>query len=536
MYKDYLEPFFESAELEELQSYEEKKRAIYDRLESYRRKTLEIIRAGGGGKLIDVDREEAQLLEELEPLVDKANEISRRAYDRLRESYAADPERVFDDIEKAVQGITKQDYIQQQKEQNKTITLSIEEWKEELANLQAEKEMCEERKQPFQHAKALKELKKKIRTHEDMTKQGYRNCLHFIWGWVSPLSWVVYDYHLDVRRLQRIISSRAADFYKPPKDAKTTQDEIREKDERKAKDKKSWISMLEDPHQSDLIESGDNFIYDSIARAQTFKSDNGYTTIKIFNIDEPLHMTAETAKVMDMIAGKFHFQAESRIELDEFIALLPPEKAKTRWYAREKLAGACDFTSSIFISGQKKKNGKMVKENGYHICSWEWMDGNHNTIRIVYDPMFIEKAAELTSAPFPASLPTKTGKAYLLGRKLIRNKHLNTNEQNENIISVKALLKSSGIKVSEKDKHINRDVIEPFERYMDELSDLLSWEYCGKNGAPLPDEELENKTKYFFSWNIRAHFVDYPMEADVKRKQTIKHYSKKRNKKTKQKE
>lgn len=45
-------------------------------------------------------------------------------------------------------------------------------------------------------------------------------------------------------------------------------------------------------------------------------------------------------------------------------------------------------------------------------------------------------------------------------------------------------------KLTATDRAFGRRIIEPFERDMNALSSFLSWEYCGKNGSPLPAHDL----------------------------------------------
>jgi hypothetical protein len=92
------------------------------------------------------------------------------------------------------------------------------------------------------------------------------------------------------------------------------------------------------------------------------------------------------------------------------------------------------------------------------------------------------------------------------------------------IINVTTLLEAVGSipsyekVINSNDRHVQKRIIEPFEKGLDELLDrkvLVSWEYCNANGHPLTSEQLEDlnkngnrveikskKDKYYLKWDI----------------------------------
>ena len=93
---------------------------------------------------------------------------------------------------------------------------------------------------------------------------------------------------------------------------------------------------------------------------------------------------------------------------------------------------------------------------------------------------------------------------------------MNYFKKNADTLSVKTLLGCtpelpSYDDVVNKDRAVGRRIIEPFERDMNELSDLLRWEYCHANGTKLSDDELVNFNYYVFSGLlVKIRWKEYP--------------------------
>ncbi|MBD5128654.1 MAG: hypothetical protein HDT43_01830 [Ruminococcaceae bacterium] len=116
-------------------------------------------------------------------------------------------------------------------------------------------------------------------------------------------------------------------------------------------------------------------------------------------------------------------------------------------------------------------------------------------------------------------------------QKISDMKHLNRGKSNEDIIGVQTLLDSSPFmptyqEISEKCRHFKRDIIEPFRKNLDALSDALKWEYCYRANCPLEKSEAENLTYRQFS-ELKVHIMwnNYPpqkTESETPRKRTGK--------------
>lgn len=110
----------------------------------------------------------------------------------------------------------------------------------------------------------------------------------------------------------------------------------------------------------------------------------------------------------------------------------------------------------------------------------------------------------------------KNPNSYYFLKKISEHKKMNYFKKNADTLSVKTLLGCtpelpSYDDVVNTDRAVGRRIIEPFERDMNELSDLLRWEYCHANGTKLTDDELVNFNYHIFSGLlIKIKWKEYP--------------------------
>ena len=102
---------------------------------------------------------------------------------------------------------------------------------------------------------------------------------------------------------------------------------------------------------------------------------------------------------------------------------------------------------------------------------------------------------------------------------------MNCGKKNEDIISVKTLLDCAPClpmyeEVMAGDKKVTHRIIVPFERDMEALGDVLSWEYCHSMGSPLTEEEAAHFCYYTFqNAMVKIRWNDYPDQTErLKRK------------------
>jgi hypothetical protein len=121
----------------------------------------------------------------------------------------------------------------------------------------------------------------------------------------------------------------------------------------------------------------------------------------------------------------------------------------------------------------------------------------------------------------------KNPNSYYFLKKISEHKKMNYFKKNADTLSVKTLLGSTPElptydEVVNTDRAVARRIIEPFERDMNELSDLLKWEYCHSNGTKLTDEELFNFNYHvFYGLLIKVQWLSYP-ELQRKKSRAVK--------------
>lgn len=115
--------------------------------------------------------------------------------------------------------------------------------------------------------------------------------------------------------------------------------------------------------------------------------------------------------------------------------------------------------------------------------------------------------------------------AHALGRKLLEAFNMNIEAHRKEIeagrfevrLAVETLLKVTGLpteaEVRDKGRKYLEQIIRPFERDLDALSDMGKWEYCRAKGEPLQPSDDPKKYDTFSALYIRFTFKDYPAQA-----------------------
>lgn len=105
-----------------------------------------------------------------------------------------------------------------------------------------------------------------------------------------------------------------------------------------------------------------------------------------------------------------------------------------------------------------------------------------------------------------------------LGYKLQTHRFMNNGKNNQNTISIEALLNECDFNLDNKQR--TKLVITPFKRDLDKLKELgiiKRWEYCNSYGEPLKEEQL--KFFNFEHWRtlfVNFDLVDYPIKGQTK--------------------
>lgn len=167
----------------------------------------------------------------------------------------------------------------------------------------------------------------------------------------------------------------------------------------------------------------------------------------------------------------------------------------------------------------EEKRGKKTETYSFVNLADSGEIKRNGDIVFTYGTTFYNILLGYAVMPYPAQLQRlnnrKNPNSYYLLRKIAEHKNMNVGHKNEDIISVKTLLKSSPYiptyeEVMAKDRALSRRIIEPFERDMDALSDTLKWHYCRSGGTT--DDRLESTPAYedFIGRLVKIEWNSYP--------------------------
>ena len=291
-----------------------------------------------------------------------------------------------------------------------------------------------------------------------------------------------------------------------------------------------------------------NTSIDGITHSVTVKRDK--VTIKLNNMELLPGVKQETYVLLDVLAYKL---ASSGIKKAPYTVTLTLSEymefrgRKDRKETKKQVIKSLDvlWDMSISFTG----NGK--RENGFYdlrIIESKGVSRN-GLITVKFGTDFATMLTRYPIMDYPTQLWTfnsnKNPNSYYLMRKVAELKRTNLGKQREDIVSVNTLLKSCPLiptykEVMQNGKHVQQQIIEPFERDMDACSHTFEWEYCHSKGAPLTEDEyseLENGMDYhtFINLKIKINWKNYPDQTKriKKRKTAIQNAKRRKAKKEK---
>ena len=210
--------------------------------------------------------------------------------------------------------------------------------------------------------------------------------------------------------------------------------------------------------------------------------------------------------------------------------------------ARQQVKEDLETLSSIKLSFTQKLRGGESKE--YFNLALLGSHGIKNGIITVYlDTAFCTLLSGYNIMPYPRLLWKLSERinpnSFYFLRKISEHKNMNFDDRNANVISVVTLLNATPNIPSYKEvmktngKQLTQRIIDPFERDMDALIEVISWVYCHSNGAELTDEELRNMNyEIFIKLYVKIYWTLYPDETERLEKKAEYHKKPKKSSKT----
>lgn len=260
-----------------------------------------------------------------------------------------------------------------------------------------------------------------------------------------------------------------------------------------------------------------NFKLDKVTGAATIESESGDIVLKIKHYNDITDPRTSTYQLLDAITETLA-ETGRRSNVVELPLTEYMEKRglKDRKETRKQVEEDLEIIFNSSISLTESRNGKEQNFLDMRICDAKGI--KNGIISFSFGTTFFSLIKGYAVMYYPEPLFKINGKrnpySYPLGRKITEHKNMNAGKKNEDIIAVKTLLKAcEGLprKKDLKSRQYKQLIIEPFERDLDALEDLLSWEYCHRNGTPLTQEELDSfNYETFENALILVHWKNYP--------------------------
>lgn len=393
----------------------------------------------------------------------------------IYERYAATrkPKGLLEDIEEIVSNITKEDYLADIAQKNKTIA--------ELAKREGANPTIDE---------TLKLLR-------GMAEENYENCYDFILKRISIQIRFLYDDVDRIAKAEALIKGRVSLWYGKPHYIRqgTVSNALTKM---KAKKQNTVIDYM----GTATITSGDfqlvmpEFTNQKAPKATTYQLLDALT----------VKLTETGAKSPTVI-----------MPLDEYMTL---RHMKDRKEARKQVDDGLEALFSERLSG-KEKRGKEQEKAFFdmRIIDFKGIDRKGN-ITVIFGTAYFNLLKNYPIMYYPPQLWLLNSKrnpnSYYLLRKIAELKNMNIGKKNENIVAVKTLLANtpdipSYEEVMSGNRNVQDRIIDPFKRDMDALAETLTWEYCHANGEPLKQEELDNLNyDTFIGLMIKTAWAYYP--------------------------
>lgn len=252
--------------------------------------------------------------------------------------------------------------------------------------------------------------------------------------------------------------------------------------------------------------------------------ERGGLTVNIADyMSKGIKIKASTHRLLDALTVRFaETGAKSstvQMPLKEYMELcgLSDEK-EARKQAKEDLEALYSLTLSF-----KGKGKHALDFADFRLCDYK---GIANGIIIFnyslpfYGVLKQYPIMRLPNGYFKLNSKRNPNSPYFL-RKISELKNMNATGVNEDLISVQTLLNSTDELPRYEDiastGRIDQRIIRPFERDLDALQDILTWEYCHSKGEPLSAAELSAMDYSTFSeLLIKVKWLDYPAEVAQK--------------------
>lgn len=265
-----------------------------------------------------------------------------------------------------------------------------------------------------------------------------------------------------------------------------------------------------------------SIVVDAITGLATIE--RGGLTVHIADyVSKDIKLKASTHRLLDALTVRF---AETggkgptvEMPLSEYMELCGLSDAKE---ARKQVKEDLEALYSLTLS-YKGKGKHSLDFVDFRLCDSKGIVNGvifFNFSRPLYGVLMQYPIMRLPNEYFKLNSKRNPNSSYFL-RKISEQKNMNAGTPTADIISVQTLLNSTDELPRYEDiastGRIDQRIIRPFERDLDALSNILTWEYCHSKGAPLTAAELSSMDYALFrSLLIKITWLDYPAEVAIK--------------------
>jgi hypothetical protein len=218
-----------------------------------------------------------------------------------------------------------------------------------------------------------------------------------------------------------------------------------------------------------------------------------------------------------------------RLSLDEYMNMC---HLKDKKEARRQINLDMEALSRLKLSWNEKEKGGRSKDF-LDVFVFGGEKGIRNgTIYFSFSQTFFDILRRYPTMPYHRALfqvnPKYNPNSYNLGRRILEHKRINAGKKNENRIAVATLLKicldiPRYDEVMKTDRAVTRRIIERFNRDLDALESIFTWEYSHRNEVQLSEEELRDFSySSFISCLINVHWNEYPDQTNIIEARSVK--------------
>lgn len=241
------------------------------------------------------------------------------------------------------------------------------------------------------------------------------------------------------------------------------------------------------------------------------------TTISFFvGLDQPMDVGVATYKLFDALVAEYTAQQTAKfgLSLKEYAQLLSAKDIKT---VRMDVQKGLVLLDSLRLSCTAGKNDPLRYDG---IRLFEKATIRNSIICIEFTSAFSGLLWKGSIMQCPKLLwkihAGRNPHSYYLLRRLAEHKRINGSASVANRISIRSLQVAapnlpSYESIASGTRHVHKQIIHPFQRDMDALSEILSWSYCHRRGGKLTKEETAQLDYSTFSrLLVQVEWNDYP--------------------------